>query len=146
MSTPPVSIDRLSVKKSLIDLSELPKGTFDSVFTGYSLQTVLDDVLLAEFVDESDSGTEIVRNGLVIPINADTKAWRIGKVLLTGTNVQFVKVGDHICFPNNLGTPIANLVIEGHGTLKKGVFLSEARIFGICKPLNQTKAAKKSRR
>lgn len=120
------------VPKSLIDFSSLPKNSFNSVFYGYNLKNVLDDILLCTFVDETEDGSSIVRNGLHVPVNSDTKAWRIGEVILAGPNVKYAKVGDYVCFPNNLGVPVANIDIESYGTLKKGIFLNEQRIFGIC--------------
>ena len=126
------NIDMLPTQKSLIDLSELPKNSFNSVFFGYNLRSVLDDVLLVRFVDETDDGSSILRNGIVVPINADTRAWRIGEVILCGPNTKNVKKGDYVCFPNNLGIPVSNIDIDNYGTLKKGVFLNEQRIFGIC--------------
>ena len=42
----PLDIDTLPTQKSLIDLSELPKNSFNSVFYGYNLKQVLDDILL----------------------------------------------------------------------------------------------------
>lgn len=126
-------IDMLGpVPKSLIDFSSLPKNSFNSVFYGYNLKQVLDDILLCTFVDETEDGTNIIRNGIVVPVNSDTKAWRIGEVVLAGPNVRYAKVGDFVCFPNNLGVPVANIDIDGHGTLSKGIFLNEQRIFGIC--------------
>lgn len=128
----PLDIDILPTQKSLIDLSELPKNSFNSVFYGYNLKTVLDDVLLVRYVDETEDGASIVRNGIVVPINSDTKAWRFGEVILVGPNAKYVKKGDYVCFPNNLGVPVANLEVDTYGTLKKGLFLNEQRIFGIC--------------
>lgn len=125
-------IDILPTQRSSIDLSELPKNSFDSVFYGYNLKQVLDDVLLVEFVDESNDGTLIQRRGLFVPINVDSKAWRVGKVILAGPNARLAKVDDYVIFPNNLGVHIANIEIDQYGTLKKGLFLNEARIFGIC--------------
>jgi hypothetical protein len=126
-------IDMLGpVPKSLIDFSSLPKNSFNSVFFGYNLKQVLDDILLCTFVDESTDGTSIIRNGLHVPVNTDTKAWRIGQVILAGPNVRYAKVGDYVCFPNNLGVPVANIDIDEYGTLKRGIFLNEQRIFGIC--------------
>ena len=136
----PADIDLLPVHKSLIDLSELPKNSFNSVFYGYNLKAVLDDVLLVKYVDETEDGSSIVRNGIVIPINADTKAWRIGEVILCGPTAKYVKKGDHVCFPNNLGVPVANLDIDGYGNLKKGLFLNEQRIFGICSVRNDNES------
>lgn len=120
------------VPKSLIDFSSLPKNSFNSVFYGYNLKQVLDDILLCTFVDETEDGSSIIRNGLHVPVNTDTKAWRIGEVILAGPNVRYAKVGDFVCFPNNLGVPVANIDIDNFGTLKKGIFLNEQRIFGIC--------------
>jgi co-chaperonin GroES (HSP10) len=136
----PANIDLLPVHKSLIDLSELPKNSFNSVFYGYNIKTVLDDVLLVKYVDETEDGSSIVRNGIVIPINADTKAWRIGEVVLCGPTAKYVKKGDYVCFPNNLGVPVANLDIDGYGNLKKGLFLNEQRIFGICSIRNDNES------
>jgi co-chaperonin GroES (HSP10) len=134
------NIDLLSTHKSLIDLSELPKNSFNSVFFGYNLRKVLDDVLLVKYVDETEDGCNIVRNGIVVPINADTKAWRIGEVIIVGPTAKYVKKGDHVCFPNNLGVPVANLEIDEYGILKKGIFLNEQRIFGICSIRNDNES------
>ena len=136
----PADIESLPVQKSVIDFSELPKNSFNSVFYGYNLRAVLDDVLLVKHVDETEDGTSIMRNGIVVPVNADTKAWRIGEVILVGPNAKYVKLGDHVCFPNNLGVPVANLDIDGYGTLKKGLFLNEQRIFGICSIRNDNES------
>jgi hypothetical protein len=137
---PTASIDTLPTQKSVIDLSELPKNSFNSVFYGFNLKGLLDDILLVKFVDETDDGTAIVRNGIFVPINADARAWRIGEVILCGPNAKHVKQGDHVCFPNNLGIPIANIEIEKHGLLKKGIFLNEQRIFGICSIRNDNES------
>ena len=80
-----------------------------------------------------------MRNGLAIPVNVTTQAWRIGKVVLAGDGITLVKVGDHICFPNNMGVQISKLIVDGHGKIDKGVFLNEQRIFGVVKPLNESK-------
>jgi len=133
-------IDLLPTQKSLIDLSELPKNSFNSVFFGFNLKTILDDVLLVKFVDETVDGSSIMRNGIVVPINADTRAWRIGEIILCGPNAKYVKKGDFVCFPNNLGVPVANIDIDGYGTLKKGIFLNEQRIFGICSVRNDNES------
>ena len=128
------NIDSLPTQKSLIDLSGLPKNTFNSVFMSYDLVNVLDDIMLVEFVDSSHTGNEIIRNGIVVPVNADTNAWRIGKVIIAGPSCRLVKNGDYVCFPNNMGVPIANIDIKNYGTLKQGIFLNEQRIFGVVEP------------
>jgi len=128
-----ISVDALGpVPKSLIDFADLPKNTFDSVFLGHNLKQVLDDVILAIFIDESDNGKEIIRNGILVPVNAETKAWRLGRVVLAGPSVRYAKLGDVICFPNNMGVPISNIDVDGYGKINKGIFINEQRIFGIC--------------
>lgn len=130
-------IDSLGpISKSLIDLTNSHNQSFDSVLRGFSLSKIMNDVILVEYTDFGDNnGDTIMRNGIAIPLSTVTQAWRIGKVLLTGTSVDLVKVGDYICFPNNMGVQIANVKVEGHGVLKKGVFLNEQRIFGIVSPI-----------
>jgi len=65
-----LSIDKLAPSRSLIDLTGLPQNTLDSALIGYDLEQVLDDIILTEFVDIGANNNEIIRNGLVVPINA----------------------------------------------------------------------------
>lgn len=132
-----MSVDKLAPKKGLIDLTGFAKNSFDSFFIGYQLSQVLDDIILVKYVDEGNTSNEIIRGGIVVPVNADSHAWRIGEVILAGGNCQLVEKGDFICFPNNLGINIANIEIEGYGLLKSGHFINEQRIFGVVKPLEQ---------
>lgn len=136
----PLTIDSVPTHKGLIDLATFPKNTFNSVLYGFRLKQILDDILLAKFEDETPDGSAIMRRGILIPGNADTKAWRVGKVLLAGPAVKYVKVGDHIIFPNNLGIPIANIELENYGTLVKGIFINEQRIFGICSQIEDNES------
>jgi hypothetical protein len=129
-----IDIDKLNTSRSLIDLDGFGANSLNSVFIGYDLSKVLDDIILVELVDLGGSSNEIVRNGLVVPVNADTQAWRVGKVILCGQGTSLVKKDDHVIFPNNKGIMISNVEIEGYGTLKHGQFLNEHRIFGIAKP------------
>lgn len=129
-----MNIDQLAPTKSLIDLDGFSQNSLNSVFIGYNLAKVLDDIILVELVDLGGNSNEIVRNGIVVPINADTQAWRVGKVILCGQGTSMVKKGDHVIFPNNKGIMISNVEIEGYGTLKHGQFLNEHRIFGIATP------------
>ena len=129
-----MNIDALTPQKSLIDLDGFSQNSLNSVFIGYNLSKVLDDIILVELVDLGGNSNEIVRNGIVVPINAETQAWRIGKVILCGQGTSLVKQGDHVIFPNNKGIMISNVEIEGYGKLEHGQFLNEHRIFGIATP------------
>ena len=124
------SIDNLAPTKSLIDLSKPEKGDFG--IDDYELSFIFDDILLIEYVDETQEG-EIERNGILIPTNALNKAWRKGKVILAGPDAKYAKEGDVVVFPNNMGVTINGVSITGKGRVKTGVFLNEERMFGICK-------------
>lgn len=104
---------------------------------GYELTHVLDDIILVKYVDCNDEGTEILKNGVWVPINTSTFTWRIGEVLLAGPNCDLVKVGDHVCFPNDKGIAVGNLEIAEHGKVKNSCFLNEDRIFGVCHPKSE---------
>ena len=99
----------------------------DINLSGWELTQVLDDILFVEYADTDDDGKTINRGGLHVPLNVNTMAWRIGKVVLAGPNAT-VKTGDYVMFPNDKGLQAAN--VNGR---KKVVFLNEARIFGVVK-------------
>jgi len=131
------SIDLLPTQKHLIDLSSHSDGDFG--LDDYKLSFVYGRIIAVEYIDLSTDGNSITRGGLYIPTNTLTKAWRKGKVILAGPEVQYAKVGDIVMFPNDLGATVANIEVEGYGTMKKGVFLTEDRLFGFCKPKEDTK-------
>jgi hypothetical protein len=119
--------------KGTIQVESYAGGENFNLF-GYELAAVLDDIILVKYVDCNDNGTEILKNGVWVPININTYAWRLGEVVLAGPRCKLVKQGDVVCFPNDKGIPVGNLEVEGQGKLKNSCFLNEERIFGICKP------------
>lgn len=124
------SIDTLATQKHLIDLSTHSEGDM-GLTDNFELEMIFDDILLVEYVDENEHG-EVQRNGIYVPTNAITKAWRKAKVVLAGPKAEYAKIGDVVIFPNNLGVTVANIDVQGT-TVKKGIFLNEDRLFGICK-------------
>jgi len=127
------SIDNLAPTRSLIDLSNPDKGDFG--IDDYELNFIFDDILLIEYVDETDDG-DVMRGGIVVPSNAINKAWRKGKVILTGPDAKYTKEGDIVIFPNNMGVTLNGVNVTDRGNVKRGVFLNEERMFGICKLKN----------
>ena len=95
----------------------------------WNLTKVLDDILMCQYIDINDNGTEVKRGSIWVPINAVNFTWRLARVILAGPDCKSVKVNDIIVFPNDKGIQVANL-----NDLKNIVFLNEARIFGICEP------------
>ena len=126
------SIDTLAPMKSLIDLASHSDGDFG--LEDFELSFIFDDILLVEYIDLTADGDGILRNGIYIPTNTISKAWRKAKVILVGPNAQYTKVGDIVVFPSNLGITVANMSIRDYGIIKNGIFLNENRVFGICKP------------
>lgn len=129
----PTHLDNLKHKKGMIDLDSNSEGFFG--LDDYKLSFVFDDIVLVEFIDEIEDskGSVIERNGLFIPSNVNTKAWRKAEVVLTGPNVLYCKKGDIVIFPNDKGVTVSNMDIDNYGKVKKGMFLNEQRIFGIAK-------------
>lgn len=123
------SIDTLATQKHTVDLSSHSQGDV-GLPDDFELTMIFDDILLVEYIDENEEG-EIERNGIFIPTNAVTKAWRKAKVILAGPKAQYANVGDIVIFPSNLGLTVSGLDVNGT-TLKKGIFLNEDRLFGIC--------------
>ena len=100
----------------------------DLNLTGWKLTQVLDDILMCQFVDINEDGTQICRGGIWLPINAVQQAWRVGKVLLAGPRAK-VKPGQHVIFPSTFGLKASNI-----NNLRHIVFLNEDRIFGVAEP------------
>jgi len=124
------SIDNLAPTRSLIDLSNPDRGDFG--IDDFELSFIFDDILLINYIDETTEG-EVERNGIIVPTNALTKAWRKGRVILAGPDAKYAKEGDIVIFPNNVGVTISGVSVTGKGKITKGIFLNEERMFGICK-------------
>ena len=127
----PANIDILKPQEHLIDLTSHSEGDI-GLSDDFELSFIFDDILLVEYIDESEDG-DIQRNGIFVPTNAITRAWRKAKVILAGPKAKYAQEDDIVIFPHNLGVTISNMDIAGKGKVKKGVFLNEDRIFGICK-------------
>ena len=129
----PLDVSILETQKSLIDLTGHSDGNF-GFGEDYKLSFVFEDIILVEYIDEVEGAGDVInRGGIFVPTNAMVKAWRKAKVILVGPTALYAKVGDIVIFPNDKGVAVANIEVEGHGKLKKGMFLNEKRLFGICK-------------
>jgi co-chaperonin GroES (HSP10) len=104
----------------------------------YEIVKLLSNIISVEYVDVSPDGKSIMRNGIILPNQVvDHRAWRVAKVKLAGPDCKQVKVGDIVIFPGDRGLQS----IQKNG--KMLVFLSEDRIFGICKPITKEDKKKK---
>jgi hypothetical protein len=70
-------------------------------------------LILAENFD--NGGDAIERNGILIPTNQITMAWRKGKVILSGPDAKYAKEGDIVLFPNNMGVTISGVSVQVKG-------------------------------
>ena len=103
----------------------------------YEIVELLADVIAVEYADVAPDGKSLIRNGIILPNQVvDHRAWRVAKVTLAGPQCKQVKVGDVVIFPGDRGLQS----IQKNG--KMLVFLSEGRIFGICKPIKDGSEAK----
>jgi co-chaperonin GroES (HSP10) len=95
----------------------------------FEITELLGDVIQVVYADAAEDGKSLVRNGIILPSGVvDNKAWRVGKVLMTGPNTKQVKAGQYVIFPGDKG--LKGIQKDG----KLNLFLNEERIFGICKP------------
>ena len=107
----------------------------------YEIVELLSNVISVEYVDVASDGKSIMRNGIILPNQViDNRAWRVAKVKLAGPACKQVKVGDIIIFPGDRGLQS----IQRNG--KMLVFLSEERIFGICRPIEKEADKKKKKK
>lgn len=120
-----------SVKRNLIDLDTYQNDTFSLL--GYKLTHVLDDILLVQYVDLSDDGKSVIRNGIHIPLSQVQRTWRLARVILAGPLCKYAEPGDIVCFPDDKGIKVDNISVKGlDNSIKNCVFLNEQRIFGVC--------------
>jgi co-chaperonin GroES (HSP10) len=97
----------------------------------FEITELLGDVIQVVYADTAEDGRSLVRNGIILPAEVvDSKAWRIGKVIMAGPNTKQVKAGQYVIFPGDKGIK----GIQKNG--KMNIFLNEERIFGICAPAN----------
>jgi hypothetical protein len=125
--------------KGTVQIENYTNDNF-SIF-GYTLNKLLDDIILIEFQDTfEEEGGYVDRGGIAVPINAVQHMWRIGKVILSGPGCEHVKNGDFITFPNDKGLKTSYVTVNDDNgktvIVKNGTFLNESRIFGICSPTN----------
>jgi hypothetical protein len=93
----------------------------------WHLDSVLEDVLMVQYVDVNEDGTLLKKGSIYIPLNVTQHSWRVGKVILSGPSCKQVKKDDHVVFFNDKGLKVTEL-----NGLKNIVFLNESRVFGIC--------------
>lgn len=110
-------------------LAEIEQFVGSEMPEGFEFDFILGDVIMCEYNDCSDDGTEIERDGIWLNLNMTKNAWRTAKVLMKGTQVcESIKVGSIVLFPNDKG--IKSVQISGDGKKRNIIFLNQERIFG----------------
>ena len=124
-----------SVKRSLIDLDSY-QDTDTFSLHGYKLNRVMDDIVLAQYVDLAADGNSVIRNGIHIPLSQVRCTWRMARVILVGPKCNYTKPGDIVCFPDDKGIKVDNLSVTGFdSSIRDCLFLNEDRFFGICEEI-----------
>lgn len=101
--------------------------------TNFNITAVLGDVIMAEFDDCSEDGTEIERDGIWVNINMTRACWRSAVVLNMGPQVSdLIQIGTRIAFPNDKG--IKNVQTMEDGSKRNIIFLNQERVFGLLAP------------
>ncbi len=107
-----------------IDLDKM--GSVEVPALDWVIDEVLDDIIMAQFVDIVD-GEYISRNGVLVKLDVAKQLWRVGKVLKVGPECnEKIKPGVHVLFPNDRGIHVPKV-----GGLTNICFINEERIFGI---------------
>ena len=106
----PLNIDECMNIKGTLELEKAKK--------------VLGDTIMCEVMDENAEG-EVLRNGIWLKDNVDTRTWRRAKAIKVGRLCQDVKEGDVVVYPSDRGLKIVS------ANKKKYIFLNESRIFYI---------------
>ena len=78
-----------SVKRGLIDLDTY-QDTDTFSLHGYKLNRVMDDIVLAQYVDLAEDGNSVIRNGIHIPLSQVQRTWRMARVILVGQSVRIL--------------------------------------------------------
>lgn len=112
-----------------IDLDESYGGYMDPMMDGYTVDKLMNDLILAEYLDANNFG-EVCRGGIYLSsAMSQHQSWRIAKIIKHGPNVpDSLKVGVIIRFPSNKG-------IDTKADGKNLVFLNADRIFCTLKPV-----------
>jgi cellobiose-specific phosphotransferase system component IIB len=100
-------------KRSLIDLDTYQETDTFSL-QGYKLSKVMDDIVLAQYVDLSNDGRSVIRNGIHIPLSQVKRTWRLARVVLVGPQCKYTSPGDVVCFPDDKGIKVDNLRVVGY--------------------------------
>ena len=106
----------------------------------YEIVEVLGNIITVKYLDQAPDGVSLVRNGIILPHSVvDHRAWRVGEVVIAGPGCKQLKSGDKVIFPGDKG--LTGLSRNGQTV----VFLSEDRIFGICKSIQELESKPKSK-
>lgn len=99
----------------------------------FKITAVLGDILMAEFDDCNEDGTEIERDGIWVNIDVTKACWRSAVIRLAGPEASAsLTPGTRIAFPNDKG--IKTVQVDSSGGKSNVIFINEERVFGILEP------------
>ena len=117
---------REAINEGLADIDQFEGSEMP---LGFEFDFILGDVIMCEYNDCSEDGTEIERDGIFLNLNMTKNAWRTAEVLMVGDMVSDnIKVGATVMFPNDKG--IKTIQTNDDGVKRNIVFLNQERIFG----------------
>lgn len=77
---------------------------YDLDFTKWKIKKLYGTTLWVQLLDEPDADT-IMKGSLAIPVQQAKGLYRIGRVLMAGSEVKHAKEGEYIRFPQGVGSP-----------------------------------------
>lgn len=97
-------------------------------FSKWTIKKLYGTTLWIQLIDEPDADT-IQKGLLTIPVNQAKGLYRIGRVLLAGSDVKQAQVGEYIRFPQGVGSPY-EIKVDGYKTW----LLREEQVMMVVEP------------
>jgi len=96
----------------------------------YDIVGVMDDIIMAKFIDCDEKGEYVDREGILMSLDSQRSCWRVAEVIMCGPSVsESITPKCLVMLPNDRGIKAVNF-----GSKKEPVvFINEERIFCICK-------------
>jgi hypothetical protein len=76
----------------------------DLDFSKWKIKKLYKDTLWVKMLDEPVADTIQLSSGLTVPVNQAKGMYKLGQVLMAGTDVKHAHVGEYIRFPHGIGT------------------------------------------
>jgi hypothetical protein len=77
---------------------------YDVDLSKWKIKHLYKDTLWVQLLDEPDSDS-VLRNGIHVPVSQVKALYRLGKVIMCGSETKYAKEGEVVRFPQGVGQP-----------------------------------------